>query len=172
MPAVDTYNYKATPTVGQNDNMSCWAACLSWWLKAVADGRPAWSQNKVIAEFDKYTSDDGGFDPQNLIDVFSKDARLKISAGVFKTDQYRFRGLPLGDKPVIIAFNHADLGGTHMNVLFGQVNRDLFAMEPYYPYPGRDGQRTGQFVERNADFYIKASPNVILCWPTVVMKDK
>ena len=119
MPAVDTYNYKATPTVGQNDNMSCWAACLSWWLKAVADGRPAWSQNKVIAEFDKYTSDDGGFDPKNLIDVFSKDARLKISANVFKTDQYRFRGLPLGDKPVINAFNHPDLGGTHMNVLFG-----------------------------------------------------
>lgn len=170
MPALDSYNYKSVPTVGQNDNMSCWAACLSWWLKAVQDGRPAWTQNKIIQEFDKYTQDDGGFDPMNLIDVFSKDTRLKISANVFKTDDYRFKGLPLGNKPVIIAFNHPD-GGTHMNVLFGQVKRDLFAMEPYFPYPGRDGQRTGQFVERNVDFYTGKSPNVILGWPTVVFNE-
>lgn len=169
MPAVDTNNYKSVPTVGQNDSMSCWAACLAWWLKAVKDGRPAWTQNQIIAEYDKHTSDDGGFDPQKLIDVFSKDTRLKISAGVFKTSSYRFRGLPLGPKPVIIAFNHPD-AGTHMNVLFGQAHRDLYAMEPYHPYPGKDGKRTGAFIERNVDFFIEKSPNVILCWPTIVLE--
>lgn len=166
MPTLDKNNYKSISPVGQSDGMACWAACLTWWLKAVKDGRPSWTQNQVIKEYDKYTNDDGGFDPQNLIDVFSKDTRLKISANVFDTSNYRFRGLPLGDLPVIIAYNHPD-AGTHMNVLFGQVLREVIAMEPYHPYPGRDGQRTGMFVDRNVDFFIKKSPNIILCWPTV-----
>lgn len=168
MSASDPNNYKSVPTVGQNDGMACWAACLAWWLKAVKDGRPSWTQNQVIKEYDKHTDDTGGFPPQKLIDVFSKDTRLKISAGVFKTNQYKFRGLPIGEKPVIIAYNHPS-AGTHMNVIFGQSGRDLFAMEPYHPYPGKDGQRTGSFIERNVDFFIDKSPNVILCWPTIKM---
>ncbi|MBX3500086.1 MAG: hypothetical protein KF889_11620 [Alphaproteobacteria bacterium] len=166
MATLDKNNYKSVPAIGQFDRMACWAACLAWWLKAVKDGRPSWTQSQVISEYDKHTEADGGFNPQTLIDVFKNDSRLKISAGVFKTSQYRGRGLPLGDKPVMIAYNHPQ-AGTHMNVLFGQVNRDVIAMEPYHPYPGKDGQRTGIFVDRNVDFFIKNSPNIILAWPTV-----
>jgi hypothetical protein len=168
MATNDKNNYKSVPAIGQNDSMACWAACLAWWLKAVKDGRPSWTQNQVIVEYSKHTDEDGGFDPQKLIDVFKNDTRLKISAGVFKTSQYRGRGLPLGDKPVLIAYNHPK-AGTHMNVLFGQVQREVIAMEPYHPYPGKDGQRTGTFVDRSVDFFIEKSPNVILAWPTVKM---
>ena len=80
--------------------------------------------------------------------------------------------MPLGEKPVIIAFNYPTIGGTHMNVVFGYDGaghaRKMTAMEPYHPHPGKDGNRTGAFLERTVDFYIKDSPNVLLFWPTVV----
>jgi len=164
-------DFRSVPTEGQFDQFSCWAACLAWWLRAVRDGRPSWNQAAIIAEFNKYCDDDGGFPPEKILDVWPKDSRLKISGGVFKTDSYRFKNLPLGDSPVIIAFNYPTIGGTHMNVLFeldGQVSaRKVTAMEPYFPYPGTNGKRTGRFEERSADFYIKDSPNIILFWPTV-----
>jgi hypothetical protein len=147
--------------------MACWAACLCWWLKATREGRPSWTQNQILAEFDRYTSDDGSFDPLRLLELFKTDTRLKVSAGVFKTSAYRGRGLPIGERPVMIAYNHP-MAGTHMNVIFGQVHRTVIAMEPYHPYPGVDGKRTGTFVERSVDFFIGKSPNILLAWPTVV----
>jgi hypothetical protein len=168
---LDKYGYKATPPVGQNDNMACWAACLSWWLKAMKEGRPAWSQNQIIVEYDKHTDAEGGFPPKKLVEVFSKDQRLKISAGFFDPHKYRSTDLPLGDKPVIIAFKHPQ-AGTHMNVIFGQLNRQVIAMEPYHPYPGTDGKRTGTFIDRSVDFYLGNTTEIILAWPTVVFDNK
>jgi len=167
-----TGDYRTIPPEGQFDPFSCWAACLAWWLKAVKDGRPSWNQAAILHEYTKYCDDDGGFPAEKILEVWPADTRLKISGGVFKTDKYRFARLPLGDLPVIVAFNYPDIGGTHMNVLFGldgQMNaRKLTAMEPYFPYPGINGKRTGRFEDRTCDFYIKDSPNIILMWPTVV----
>ncbi|WP_203072744.1 hypothetical protein [Falsiroseomonas ponticola] len=163
------FDYRTIPPVGQNDEMACWAACLCWWLRAVRDGRPSWTQNQIIVEYDKHTASDGGFDPLTLMEVLQKDTRLKISCGVFKSSTYRFRGLPIGDLPVLIAYNHPQ-AGTHMNVIFGQIGRTVTAMEPYFPYPGKNGKRTGTFIDRSADFFIEKSPNIILAWPTVVFR--
>jgi hypothetical protein len=164
-------DYRSVPAEGQFDQFSCWAACLAWWLRAVRGGRPSWNQAAIISEYNKYCGDDGSFPPEEIMRVWQGDARLKMSCGVFKTSEYRFARLPLGDSPVMIAFNYPLVGGTHMNVVFGldsQMNaRKLTAMEPYFPYPGTDGRRTGRFEERTADFYIKESPNIILFWPTV-----
>lgn len=163
--------YRTIPPVGQTDQYACWAACLTWWLKALQDGRPSWSQMQIIAEYDKYCDDSGGFPPEKLLDVWPKDNRLKISGGVFPTAAYRTGRLPLGEKPVMIGFNYPTIGGSHMNVLFdysSQMNaRNLTAMEPYFPYPGQDGRRTGAMMDRTVDFYIKDSRNIILFWPTV-----
>ena len=49
MTTYDKNNYKSIPAIGQFDSMACWAACLTWWLKAVKDGRPSWTQSQVIA---------------------------------------------------------------------------------------------------------------------------
>ncbi len=165
-------DYKSIPTVGQIDKMSCWAACLAWWLAAVKDGRPSWNQLKIISEFDAHCAADGGFAPEKILEVWPRTTALKISGGVFKTSAYRHSRMPLGNKPVIIAFNYPSIGGTHMNVVFGYDStghaRKMTAMEPYHPHPGTDGKRTGAFLERDVDFYIKDSPNVLLFWPTVV----
>jgi hypothetical protein len=164
-------NYASIPPVGQIDGFACWAACLTWWLKAVRDGRPSWTQLQVIKEYDRHTDDTGGFPPAKIKEVWTADTRLKVSANTFKSQHYWFRGLPIAEKPVMIAFRHPSVG-THMNVVFGQKGRTVQAMEPYHPYPGKDGQRTGQIIERSVDFYVKdnfdKSHEIMLFWPTVV----
>lgn len=161
--------YKSVPTEGQIDGFSCWAACLAWWLRAVKGGRPSWTQTQIIAEYDRHCADDGGFPPEKILEVWPADTRLKIQGGVFRTAPYRNSRMPLGDRPVIIAFNYPLVGGTHMNVVFGYSGaghaRNMTAMEPYHPHPGQDGRRTGKFEDRTVDFYIKDSPNVLLFWP-------
>jgi hypothetical protein len=165
-----TQSYATIPPVGQIDGMSCWAACLAWCLKAVGDGRPSWNQLKVISEYDKYTDDTGGFPPSRILEVWPADTRLKISGGIFRSQSYWGRGLPIGEKPAIIAFRHPQ-AGTHMNVVFDQRGRRVKAMEPSHPFSGQDGKRTGQIVDRSVDFYVldnyDKSREVILFWPTV-----
>lgn len=167
-------NYAAIPAVGQNDGTSCWAACLAWWLKAVRDGRPAWTQNQIIAEYNRHTADDGGFPPAKIREVWTADTRLKVSANIFESKKYWHRGLPIGDRPVMIAFRHPE-AGTHMNVVFGQQQRVVKAMEPYFPYPGVDGKRSGRILERSVDFYVRdnydKSREIMLFWPTIVMSE-
>lgn len=165
-------SYAAIPPVGQVDAFSCWAACLTWWLKAVRGGRPSWTQLEVISEYDRYTDDSGGFPPEDVKDVWTNDTRLKLSAGTFNSQNYWYSGLPIGEQPVMIAFVHPD-AGTHMNVVFGQSGRQVMAMEPYFPYLGTDGRRTGRILQRSVDFYVKdnwdRSHEIMLFWPTVTM---
>ena len=59
-------NDAVIPSVAQIDAMSCWAACLAWWLKALRDGRPSWTQLQAIAEYDKHTDETGGLRRRRL----------------------------------------------------------------------------------------------------------
>lgn len=157
-------DYESIPPIGQFDSMASWAACLAWWLQAAGDGRPAWSQAEVIAQFDKHCSGDGGFDAMALIEVWKKDARLRLSAEVFMAEA-GLHELPAGEAPMMIAYDHPE-AGPHMNVIFGRINGSVTAMEPYFPYPGQDGKRSGTFAARSLDFFTGRSPRLILCWPT------
>lgn len=160
--------YVSIPPIGQNDKFSCWAACLAWWLKAVGGGRPSWTQNRIIAEYDKHTDGDGGFPPARIRDVWLADQRLKMMVGTFNSRDFWDKPLPIGKRPELIAFVHPE-AGTHMNVVFNPMGRTVMAMEPYFPYPGSDGRRTGQILERSMDFYVKdnfaRSHEIMLFWP-------
>jgi hypothetical protein len=155
-------NYRSIPPVGQWDSMSCWAACLEWWLKAVGGERPKWSQKDLIVNFYGFTDDSGGIQVDKLVAALNNNPNLKIQAGLFQSSKYRFKPLPLGDTPVIIMFREPQ-GGIHMNVVFGQTNRDVTSMEPYFPFPGKDYKRTGTFVERKADYFLD-DKNFGLAW--------
>jgi hypothetical protein len=159
-------NYRNIPPVGQFDRMACWAACLAWWLKAVGDGRPQWNQTQVIAQFTANCDDDGGFPPVRFRDVVNRDGRLRMSAGFFPTSRMRDR-IPISDTPVIIGYNYPVVGGTHMNVIFGQADGQVWCMEPFHPYPGSDGQRTGLMTQRPISHFTGGSPNVLLGWASV-----
>lgn len=161
--------YRSIPAEGQFDKTSCWAASLCWWLKAAKDGRPQWSQSKIISEYNKHCDPDTGvFVVKDIMDVFGKDSRLKMSLGVFEVSKYKHhRALPLGDAPVFILFRHKE-GFTHANVVFepNDQARTVACMEPLFPRPGKDGQRTGKIETRKCDEYY-ADTHVVLGWPTV-----
>ena len=162
-------SYRSIPPEGQFDKTSCWAASLCWWLKAAKGGRPQWSQSKIIAEYNKHCDPNTGvFVVKDIMEVFGKDTRLKMSLGVFEVVKYRHkRSLPLGDAPVLILYRHKE-DFTHANVVFEPNDRErtVMCMEPLHPKPGRDGKRTGKIERRKCEDYYAAT-HVVLGWPTV-----
>src|SRR5262245_33707738 len=48
MSAVTLKNFRDIPPIGQLDEMSCWAACLAWWLRAVGGNRPQLDPGDII----------------------------------------------------------------------------------------------------------------------------
>lgn len=152
-------NWKDTKPIGQFDNMACWAASTSWWLKALGGGRPQLTQTDLIVQYTKYCDETGGMPHNTFMNSMAKEARFMMKSAYSPTSMFANSPLLLGDRPVIIVFTYPLLGGTHMNVIFDQdaTKRTVTAMEPYHPYPGADGSRTGQFIERPETFYLKGS---------------
>jgi hypothetical protein len=74
--------------------------------------------------------------------------------------------LPLTSAPTVIGWNKfipgVGLVGLHMNVVFnqrpGSSGNIVTCMEPYFPDPGTDYQRTGQFIDRPFDYFLSTSP--------------
>ncbi|MGX9963308.1 hypothetical protein ACVFYP_08285 [Roseomonas sp. F4] len=155
-------SYRNTPSIGQLHGNSCWAASLAWWLKAVGDGRPSWTQREIIEIYWRSTDDNGAMKPEYLVNAWRNDKRLKMGTTVFATPYATLDRLPIGPTPVCIAFKHFT-GFAHMNVIWPNGPGRVWAMEPYFPYPGMDGKRTGRFVDREIDHY-NYGDNVILAW--------
>ncbi|HEY8560325.1 MAG TPA: hypothetical protein VIL74_08100 [Pyrinomonadaceae bacterium] len=137
---------------GQFDRNACWAASISWWTAAMSQlykRRTMW-QSELISKFDHLTMEDGtmplaGF--RKVCESAEVRAELKyISPAALKSD-YTI------DSPTIIVFNYPKIGGTHMNVIFDRQDETVECMEPYHPFPGRDGQRTGTYVRRSLSFF-------------------
>ncbi|NKC31951.1 hypothetical protein [Falsiroseomonas selenitidurans] len=145
-------SYRTTPSMGQLHENSCWAACLAWWLKAVAGGRPSWTQREIIDIYWRSVDDNGAMQPQYLVTAWSRDKRLKMGTMVFKTPHATLDRLPIGPTPVCIAFKHLT-GFAHMNVIWPNGPGRVIAMEPYFPFPGANGRRTGRFVDREIEHY-------------------
>ncbi len=149
-------DYKSTPAIGQIDGNACWAACSSWWLKALGGGRPALTQMDLIVQYTRFCDDDGGMPPTYFLYNFCREPRFMMKAVLAQSAYWKDKPLPLGDRPTLVVFTYPLIGGTHMNVIFGQDkdSRKVTAMEPYHPYPGQDGKRSGTFVERSEQFYL------------------
>lgn len=151
------------PSIGQLHENSCWAACLAWFLKAVQGGRPSWNQKKIIEEFWNYTDANGAMRPEAMVGGWNADTRLKMSTCVWPTPGPVLPDLPLGNMPVCIAFKHLS-GFAHMNVIWRNGNDGIVkCMEPYWPYPGVNGKRSGRLVERSFEHF-NYGDNVVLAW--------
>jgi hypothetical protein len=52
-------------------------------------------------------------------------------------------------------------------VIFDQRGPDghkiVTSMEPWYPDPGKDGQRTGRFVDLEISDFLRTSPIILAC---------
>jgi hypothetical protein len=151
------YTKKLKPE-GQIHGNACWAASISWWLRAMAlvGKRRQLDQVEMIDKFSSYMDYSGGVSPKNIKRVCeSAEVRIElkfVTPDVLKKD-FKF------DSPCLIIFNYPKVGGTHMNVIFNQIGDTVACMEPFYPHPGEDGLRSGQYVRRPLAFFCN-SPEV------------
>ncbi|WP_424812573.1 hypothetical protein [Roseococcus sp. YIM B11640] len=155
-------DYTSTPSIGQLHGNSCWAASLAWFLKQDTGGRPSWSQKQIMEIYWRSTREDGSLIGDYLATLWSQDQRLRMSTRVHPTPDPELYSLPLGTKPVCIAFKHIT-GYAHMNVIWSLGGDDVMCMEPYWPFPGTDGKRTGRFVQRKLEHF-NYGDNVVLAW--------
>ncbi len=156
-------NFSSVPSIGQLHENSCWAACLAWFLKASpGSGRPSWTQQEIIKTYWRSTDTSGGLFGTYLANLWSDDTRLRMATRVHATPDAELSGLPLGNKPVCIAFKHIT-GFAHMNVIWKIDDRTVMCMEPYWPFPGADGKRTGRMVRRDIEHF-NYGDNVVLAW--------
>src|SRR5579872_815044 len=169
-------DYKSFPPIGQNDNFSCWAACLSWWL--TANSRQPSTQNDLLVEFNYLASqsDSGTVSADDFMNKIVPTPRFNMQAARFEIDQIaQMRDisglLPLTLAPNIVVWQKFLPGpgviGFHMNVCFDQQqNGDtttVMCMEPWFPENVADGQRTGVFMRKNVPDFLKTSPLIIAC---------
>ncbi len=137
---------------GQFDRNACWAASISWWTRALMLNykRKITTQSELISQFDHLTNEDGSMPLSGIRRVCeSAEIRIKleyITPAAFK----KYTGI---DTPMIIVFNYPLVGGTHMNAIFNQKGTTVACMEPYFPHPGKDGQRSGKYVRRDLSFF-------------------
>ena len=138
---------------GQFDKNACWAASIAWWTAAMSQlykRKTVW-QSELISQFDHLTKEDGSM-PLVGIRTVCESAEIRaelkyISPATLKKDYDKI------DTPMIIIFNYPKIGGTHMNVIFDRKDDTVNCMEPYHPFPGKDGQRTGTYVRRPLSFF-------------------
>lgn len=144
-------NYEKNLPIGQFDDYSCWAASLSWWLKAVGGGRPALSQGQLITEFSKYCDENGGMPPRTFRDKVCTDARFRLKMTFVSAADLSLYAI---SEPKLIVYNYPEAGGTHMNVVFKSgfdaavSNVTVGCMEPFYPVDAATGKRQGKILRR------------------------
>lgn len=137
---------------GQPDMNSCWATSISWWTKAMSLNfkRKSVEVGEMIGKFMHLCDSNGGMSISSIRKV-CEDAEIRISLNYLSPDRFKsYEGL---DSPMIVIFNYPIIGGTHMNVIFDQKGSTVQCMEPYHPFPGTDGTRTGKFIRRNLSFF-------------------
>lgn len=150
---------KKFPAIGQHHKNSCWAASVSWWLKVMAHGysKRKWlRQEELIEKFRSLAESDGSMSTRNIRNV-CRDADIRMTIDYLSAETI-LDGCSF-EVPCLLIFNYPKIGGTHMNVVF---NRDysketVVCMEPYFPFPGVDNKRTGQFVTRPLDFFFNST---------------
>jgi hypothetical protein len=127
-------NYLHIPAIGQIDPTLCWAASLSWWLKA-AKSRNI-SQETLRDRHFKIWNDDGTMSDQGMMDLI-RDNRYGMKFHQFLnattlTSATLQQHLDKG--PVYIAYTEASSLKKHVNVIFGMREIDgtawVAAMEP------------------------------------------
>jgi len=136
--------------------------------------KPPESQAQLFDDFHSMFSPDGTISPDTFKTI-AASPKFNMQVAQFEIDkiqEMRDAGaLPLTDTPNLIGWNKfipgPGLVGLHLNVVFnqrdGSTGKIVTCMEPYYPDPGVDNERTGQFIDRDISFFLNSSPIWIAC---------
>ena len=142
-----------TPPVSQGENQNyCWAASLSWWLKATRNRD--YSVGDLLYIYENWLNSEEGenYGALNEVGMYKliNDQRWHLHYDKKKTDkitaEYMNRILQRG--PVMVAYYEPKVKGFHMNVIvagagLGDVASGLLVMDPNY----------GNFQIRNIKYY-------------------
>ena len=158
------YRKKLKPE-GQVHSNACWAASITWWLKAMALElrRLPDEQNKLLAEFNNYAILGGGVRTEGIRKIV-ESAKVRmylqyVTPSSLKNDFYF-------SSPSIIIYNYPQAGGTHMNVIFDQQGDTVMCMEPFYPLiADKNGERKGAYFRRPLSFFANSPEIGIGCLP-------
>lgn len=130
------------PPMSQGENQNyCWAASLSWWLKAVRN--KTYSVGDLLYIYENWVNDEEGENYGALNEVgMSKllnDQRWFLHYDKKKNDKIKFEYLDkiLKRGPVMVAYYEPKVKGYHMNVIvagagLGDVASGLVVMDPNY----------------------------------------
>jgi hypothetical protein len=131
-----------TPPVTQGENQNyCWAASLSWWLKAVWNR--TYSTDELIFIYGDWINEEegpslGALTPEGLNKV-AFDQRWHFDFDTMKNDKLtvEYLGRVLARGPVIVAYYEPEVSGYHMNVIVAGAGLNdlvsgLVVMDPNY----------------------------------------
>lgn len=130
------------PPISQGENQNyCWAASLSWWLKAVFNRNM--SVDELMYDYDKYINWEEGENNGALTDKgmyrLLHDQRWHLHYDQKKNDKLTLDYLTgkLSRSPVMVAYYEPKVKGYHMNVIvagagIGDSLSGFLVMDPNY----------------------------------------
>ena len=166
--------YRYVGAVGQEDKNACWAACLSWWLKATNKRRiEQWEimDDDAYSDFWDVEGSSGTISREGLLSIM-KDPRWGmvhqvVERGSDLTSAVVEAHLNFG--PIYVGYYDVVVGGNHVNIIYDISGAagypQVKIMEPA-GYRKRDGSYKGKHLERGLTYY--RAKEVILASP----KDK
>ena len=155
------------PPIYQGENANyCWAASLSWWLKAVR--KYSYSMDDLIYTYTDWVN----WEDEKAIGALTNsgmnkllhDQRWHLFYDKKKNDKITIDYLNTLLKtrgPVLVAYYEPEVGGFHMNVIvagagFGDVASGLVVMDPNYK----------NFQIRNLNYYKKYYSTIVFAYST------
>lgn len=153
------YDYsKKLKAEGQQHSNACWAACISWWLSAMAYNnyrRVEYKQTDLLADFNQHALAAGGSVSPSEMKKICQSAKIRIDLKFIPPADLKKSSI---DTPCIIIFKYPAAGGTHMNVIFDKQGDTVMCMEPFYPLTAAaDGTRKGTYVRRPLTFFAQTA---------------
>lgn len=112
-------NYLHIPAIGQKDPTLCWAASLSWWMKAAKSINI--DQTTLRDRHFRIWNDDGTMSERGISDLI-RDTRYGMTFDSFQNaTQFTAEALQehLDYGPVYVAFTETSTQSKHVNVIFG-----------------------------------------------------
>ncbi len=147
------FKHLSTPPISQGDDPNgCWAASLSWWLKAVRNYE--YSYGDILIMYNNWTNKTegdnyGALTETGLFRLFN-DPKWHLSYTSMKNDQLSASKLDkfLVKSPVLVGYFEPKVQGFHMNIIVASAGIDglatvLTVMDPAYT----------KFQLRNLSYY-------------------
>lgn len=151
--------------VMQSGWYTCWAASMSWWLRAMSDrGRQFLTEEEILNKFPMDWDRNGAMTLKGLDTIFRESsfamARRFGNAKDLDKLVYLLSSDPtatVGAFPMVVGYNDTNAGGNHVAVIcepaLDAYGRSFMVMDPF----------PGAYRTRDRDYL--AGDNMFFAWP-------